>query len=290
MLRNLIYHLKLIKSQILSEPLNKGHKIRLVLDYTKWIILHKHRNKAWIITFENGFRSIVKPYPDHDSGSMNIWTKNVDYNDILFIRSILKLGDTIIDAGCNVGNRTLALADIIGGAILIDANKKAIARTKENLVLNDLPLTNFILIHKALGDKQDVITFSDIGGASTNNRVVTTISENQRSVAVEMTTIDVIVSAYDYKPAFLKIDIEGYDLLALRGALKTLTSGTLKLVKFEILDSHVFSEFNQFFQGIGWTIFALDNGANPTIKENILKSQLNLFASPTALANIYLNR
>jgi FkbM family methyltransferase len=291
MLNNFIYHLRLIKGQIFQEPLNKGHRLKLAMDYSRWILLYKYNQKDWHIRFDNGFRSIVKPFPDHDSGSMNIWTRNVDFYDLEFVRRVLRKGDTIIDAGCNVGNRTWALADIIGGAILIDANQKAIERVRENLVLNRLPEGKYTAIQKALGDKEGIIRFSDRGGARTDNKVLGEDEDTQSEAftTIQMTTIDTIVSTYDYAPAYMKIDVEGYDLLALKGAINTLTSGTVRLVKFELLDIGSLQEFYDFFSAIGWKLFALDENGSPTAKEEYFES-LNLFASPVHYADQYLNR
>jgi len=288
MLKNSIYHLKVIKSQTLSDPVNNGHKLTLAANYINWILFFKHRNKDWIITFDNGFRSIVKPYPDHDSGSMNIWTRNVDYYEIEFIRKMLRKGDLIIDAGCNVGNRTWAMADIIGGAILIDANPKAIARTEENLRLNKLPEDKFIPIQKALGDKQGIIRFSDKGGARTDNRILDEDDMQESYTSIEMTTIDSIVERHKFGPAFIKLDVEGYDLPALKGAIRTLGSGSVRLVKFEILDFGTFPEFKSFFTNINWKIFALSDNGKPITDEECFKTQLNLFASPEHIFAQYL--
>lgn len=288
MLKNSIYHLKVIKSQTLSDPVNKGYKLSLAIDYINWILFFKHRKKDWIIKFDNGFQSIVKPYPDHDSGSMNIWTRNVDYHEIEFIRKMLRKGDLIIDAGCNVGNRTWAMADIIGGAILVDANPKAIARTEENLRLNKLPEDKFRLVQKALGEKPGVIRFSDKGGARTDNRILDEGDVEDSYTSIEMTTIDSIVESHNFQPVFIKLDVEGYDLPALKGAIRTLKSGSVRLVKFEILDFGTFPQFKRLFSEIDWSIFGLTDDGKIIKDETLFKTRLNLFASPNHIFAQYL--
>jgi FkbM family methyltransferase len=287
MLNKVIYHLKVIKSQTIADPVNNGYKMKLASDYIQWLLFYKHKNRDWLIKFDNGYKSTVKPYPDHDSGSMNIWTRNVDYLEIEFIRKQLQKGDWIIDGGCNVGNRTWAMADLLGGAILVDANPKAIARTKENLRLNRLPEDKYILVENALGDKPGVIRFSDRGGARTDNRILPE-GEEEGSVSMEMTTIDLLVSAYKIRPAFIKLDVEGYDYFALKGAEQTLRSGAVKLVKFEILDFSTFGQFKEFFSSIGWRLFALTEKGQPVADEGFFEKQLNLFAAPAAVCAKYL--
>ena len=111
MLNRIKHHLNVIKRDILFEPLNEGQKLKFVLNYFNWNFFYKYKGKQWIIKLENGLKSIVEPFPDHDSGEINIWTRNVDFQDILLVRSVVDKGDYVIDAGCNIGNRTLAIAE-----------------------------------------------------------------------------------------------------------------------------------------------------------------------------------
>src|SRR5690349_17143240 len=118
--------------EILKEPLNAGRKVKFLTNFFQWKFFHKYRGKRWIIELENGLRSYVYPYPDHDAGEVNIWTRNVDFYELQFVRHHLRRGDFVCDVGCNIGNRTLALADLIGGGMLFDAGAKAVERAKEN--------------------------------------------------------------------------------------------------------------------------------------------------------------
>src|SRR5688572_23259124 len=161
-------HTKTIWRDILSDPLNNGRKFRFLFNYFYWQAYAKFRS-TWKIKFENGMTSLVRPVPDNDSGEIGIWTRNVDYYDTWFVRSVLSPGDYAIDAGCNVGNRTIALADLLDGALLIDAGKEAVKRTREHIELNQLSSNDFIVLHKAVGDKPGIVTFTDEGGASTVN-------------------------------------------------------------------------------------------------------------------------
>ena len=270
-------HCYTMRHHIVEEPLNRGQRIRLISNYIRWQALHKYCGRQWIISLENGFRSIVYPYPDHDAGELNIWTRNVDFHDTCFIRSLLQKGDTVVDAGCNVGNRTLALADLLGGALLIDAGKRAVERTEENLRLNGLDLSRFVVLRAAVGERKGVVRFTEVGGASTHNRVVDDAAASA-AVAVPLTTIDEEVERLGIRPAFIKIDVEGHDLMALRGSERTLRSGAVRLVKFEHNQSEPLQPFEAFFGQLGWCIFALDGGGKPTLEPTLIGRNENLFA------------
>lgn len=265
-----------IRKDILSEKLNKGRKIAFLKDYFRWILFYKYSQKKWIIKFENGFSSIVYPYPDHDAGEQNIWTRNVDYYDIEFIRKIIPEGSYIIDAGCNVGNRTLALADKLSGALLIDAGQQAVERTKENLQLNHLPPHQFIVLHKAIGKEKGVVRFSNKGGASTQNKVIEE-GDQEGNISIDMDTLDNIIREWGKQPAFIKLDLEGQDLNALCGCTETLKTPGLKLIKFE-RDKHIpLQSFKNVLSSNGWIVFALNDEGKPTINEKVLETNFNLF-------------
>jgi FkbM family methyltransferase len=274
-------HLVTIYLSILKEPLNKGRRSHYLKDYLLWNLLYKYAGRRWVIYFENGYRSYVYPFPDHDAGELNIRTRNVDYYDIEFIRRHLNQGDFIVDAGCNVGNRTWAIADIIGGALMIDAGEVAIKRTLENLLLNGLPAEKFCLIRKAVGDSEGVVSFLDLGGANTVNRVIgQEVEEGVKTCTVEMTTIDKELSIINRAPTFIKTDLEGHDLLALKGAVNTLKGGTVRLVKFEHNQTEPLDPLLSFFEALDWKVFALDRLGKPTDKPRYISQNMNLFAAP----------
>lgn len=277
-------HLYRIRHHILLDPVNKGRRLRYLWNYLRWQAKGKYGKENWIISFENGLRSYVHPFPDHDAGEMNIWTRNVDFHDTAIVRRILRKGDRIVDAGCNVGNRTWALADMLGGALMIDAGAAAMARVQENRALNGLSPTDFITVHKAVGEQPGVVRFTDEGGAYTRNKVVEAGEEKTavRIVEVEMTTIDAEVERLGWQPTYLKIDVEGQDLPALKGALRTLRSGNVRLVKFEHNATEPLPPLLAFFHELGWKVFTVHKGRVSDAQQH-LEREMNLLASPAEI-------
>ncbi|HPM29493.1 MAG TPA: FkbM family methyltransferase [Chryseolinea sp.] len=264
--------------EILKEPLNAGRRLRFLINFFRWKLLYKYFNRRWTIQLENGFRSFVYPFPDHDAGEVNIWTRNVDFYELQFVRSHLHPGDFVCDVGCNIGNRTLALADMINGGILFDAGSHAIERAKENFAFNNLD-SKFIFIHKAVGANPGTIYFSDLGGASTLNKIVNNVHPGSNRIAVELTTLNEEVRKLSLKPAFIKIDTEGYDLEVLKGATELIEGGYLRLIQFERLQNTTVESFEEFFNSLDWRVFALQEGKPTQNSDDVYKSQ-NLFAAP----------
>jgi FkbM family methyltransferase len=268
---------------ILGDKLNQGNRGRLLFNYFSWYLYHKPRNHTFQISLQNGMKAVV--YPDSDSGVSNIFTKNVDYYEIEFVRNALDKGDFIIDAGCNVGNRTLVLADIIGGALLIDANDKCLDRLIENFKMNQINMKNYHVRAKAVGSEKKQVMFTDMGGTSCLNKIVD--NDDQPDILkryVEMTTIDAEMEHLGNPPcSFIKFDLEGHDLEGLIGAKKTLCDTPMRLVEFERWDTVELRPFQDFFDSLGWEIFVLDAEGRPTFAEEVIASSVNLFARPRHL-------
>ena len=282
-IRDVIYRLRY---RTLKDPINKGHKATLFFSYLKWYLFYKYLGRKYIIYFQNGYKSYVYPYPDHDAGEANIFTRNVDYLDNCFIRKNLYPGDFIVDAGCNVGNRTWVLADIISGALFIDPNPHALNRARENLRLNNLDESNFFFLQKGVADKPGQQQFTDIGGASTQNAIVND-NTTENTITIDITTIDEALRQIDRKPAFIKIDVEGYDFKALQGAEQTLQAGSVRLVKFENNDKQLIDAIAGFFDRLGWRLFALNKEGAPTADKQAINKANNLFAAPATQQLIY---
>lgn len=273
----LIYNKRNLQ-QIFCDSLNEGKRWSFFMNYIKWHLFYKFRNKSWTIYFSNGLKSIVQPYPDHDAGEVNIWTNNVDYYELTFIESLLDGDDVIFDLGCNVGNRTLALAHKLKGAILVDAGLAAYQRTKDHLELNRLDPQRFQAYNIAIGDTNRQVTFTNYGGADTRNQVSDDI-EAENSYSIEMITIDELVQRTEVHPSIIKIDIEGQDIPALYGARKTLTKGNVKLVMFEHVRNEPLQPIVDYFAEIGWKMFAMDKSGK-LIKDVNKQTGFNLFSVP----------
>ena len=276
---SIFLHMHRIFKIILGDPLNKNSKFELLINYLKWYGYQKPMKHVTYVTLQNGMKSIV--HPDSDSGVSNIFTKNVDYFENVFVRRNLEADDFICDAGCNVGNRTLVLADIIGGALLIDANSRCLGRITKNFALNRIPMDNIHIRVNAVGSKKESVFFSDMGGTSCQNRIVTSDVKDKLCRKVEMTTVDDEMAELWNPPcAYIKFDLEGYDLQGLYGARKTLANSAMKFVKFERWPDVDIEPFRVFFDSIGWVIFAIGTDGWPSFDDELINSSNNLFAAP----------
>ncbi len=122
-------------------------------------------------------------------------------------------GDTVIDAGAWIGGHTMAYAEKVGvngKAVAFEPNPYAIAC----LLRNIQQFQNVDSYQTALGDEATVVPLSLKEGWYDSSYV----GQSQRVIDVVMGCLDV----YDLSPNFIKIDVEGCELKALKGAAKTI--------------------------------------------------------------------
>ena len=162
----------------------------------------------------------------------------------------IRKGDTVIDAGANIGIFTVISSFITGDNGLIIAvepdpeNKKIL---EKNISLNQLK--NVIIVDKALYnisnttvDLQSNGTMSHITRESEINSLV-----NFSRYSVKTITFDDLITDLNISPSILKMDIEGAEKFALKGASKTLKK--IKLLEAEIHDMECEQElmkYNEF--------------------------------------------
>src|SRR5262249_21706914 len=143
------------------------------------------------------------------------------------LRALLRPGDTVIDAGANIGMITLLAARCVGptGCVLSfepnpDAFRRLVAAAEENDlsgIVHPFPL--------ALSDTECDAILSVITEHTGMGTLASVPREDQdlvsKSHRVRMVRGDEVLSALK-DPVTIKIDVEGYECHVLRGLARTL--------------------------------------------------------------------
>lgn len=178
-----------------------------------------------LVLRRNGYR--LRFHPSNVSVSM--WMEGLQYSawEEGFIRSLLRPGDTFVDVGANIGNLTIAgkLEIKDGKAVAIEAHPRTYAFLASNIALNGLEVDTR---NVAVGENAGMLTFSDMHADDCNG--VSLVGEG---ISVPVQTLDDALGALG-EIRLLKIDIEGYELMAFRGASDVLRR--TKYVYFELWD------------------------------------------------------
>jgi FkbM family methyltransferase len=165
----------------------------------------------------------------------------------------VKEGDIVIDAGANCGMFTVQLAKIVGNkgrVISIEPEKNNIRLLKKNIELNRLK--NVDVIEKGCYSKNGEMTFyiADLGtgGHSLLEGNV------KRKEIIPVETIDSIIARLKISNVrLIKIDVEGVELEAFKGAVKILKKFHPKII-FEALDERKRKEIGDFLCQYGYKI------------------------------------
>lgn len=136
----------------------------------------------------------------------------------LAIRDHCRPGDVVFDVGCNAGGLALMMSRLVGprGIVLaFEASPRIIDKTHYNLV--QAGCHNVTLFHRAVWHSTGALV-NIAAGSHLNDRIeVATTGMSVRTVA-----LDDLAAAGDFRPSFIKMDIEGAEFDALHGMSRLL--------------------------------------------------------------------
>ena len=163
----------------------------------------------------NGYKLHFAP----SSLSITLFSNPEDRDqDEEFLKRLLREGDVYVDVGANIGTLSFCAAQLVGETgkvIAIEAHPKTFSYLSKNVALN--AFTNISLLNYAVGNKDGMLTFSDIN-SDDQNKVVTGLV---RGIAVPVKKLDVLLQ-HQSNITLLKIDVEGFEKFVVEGASEVL--------------------------------------------------------------------
>lgn len=211
----------------LSQILNKPNLLRLIIGHLLRITgLCKYLKIRY-----NGFLIRFNP----TAYSLNLWVYGeANREDIDFIESYLRPGDTFLDIGSNIGILTLTASPIVGnkGQIhAVEAHPTTYQYLMDNLSLNGC--NNVTAYHSALGKENGYLSFTSNARLDDQNRAST--QQQSGDIQVPLKKIDDLIQPTTIH--LLKIDVEGFEPEVFAGALTTLKQ--TDCVYFECWEKHL---------------------------------------------------
>jgi len=208
-------------------------------------------------------RLIMRCYPDSPSASAVLYCNGwPDFHEMRFLEHYLKKGDYFVDIGSNVGVYTLLGSVLVGNAGHVDAfepSQDIVKRVYENVILNNLQ--NVLIHQKAISDTSGSVQFSI--GKDTMNSIVVESTGTAADTAVQCTSLDDLYGS-DNNIALIKMDIEGAEPIAFRGAGKLIERDNPPVWLIEInglLHRYGFSEeeFSTWLSDRGYDLCTYDS-------------------------------
>lgn len=157
---------------------------------------------------------------------------------LLLSRELIRAGDTVFDVGAHVGLWVLGAARRAGASGRVHAFEPVGAsreRLLDNLALNDL--RGVVVQPFALGDRAGRVTAY---AASHGNSAAAALVRREgvdRPFETTLVTLDDYCAEQGIdRVDFLKVDVEGAELLVFRGGARVLASADAPVVMFEVDD------------------------------------------------------
>ncbi len=205
------------------------------------------------------------------------WLGCYEYEKQRLLTSEVRPGDTVFDIGAHRGFFTLVASVLTGprGRVIafepLPLNQSYLY---EHLRVNRT--NNVTVIEAAVADFSGTARFSD--GSDYNPKCISAHLSNEGEIEVRTLTLDEVVESGEApSPRLMKIDVEGAEVMVLRGAHRLLerTGPTL------VIDTHgraTHEKCCDFLRGLGYglvtfgeEIFVLDNGTERYFGEVLAK-------------------
>ena len=210
---------------IWNHPSNRGARVRALTKAFAWQIYKRTTGRPWDLNVRGTHR--LRCYPDSTSASLMLYCNDrPDYDEMSFMEHYLRPGDRFLDVGANIGAYTIFAASLVGPTGGVDAFEPgghALARLRENVALNHLP--NVVVHALAVSDAPGRVQFlSELDSA---NRIQTESDVSETASAAASIRLDEYLAPGVDAPRFAlgKMDIEGAEPLAFRGAERMLGAG-----------------------------------------------------------------
>lgn len=220
-------HLIRTMKAIMNSPLNRDRKARSLVGYLKWQIGSRLIPGSVLFNWVNGARLVVAAGERGLTG--NVCAGLHEFYDMSFVLHFLNGSDLFVDVGANAGSYTvLACAAAGARGVCFEPVPETYQRLKVNLAVNELQ-DRVRALNQGVGDTEGELRFST--DESCMNHVLAEGEFVTNSVAVPVLPLDV---ALPEPPALIKIDVEGFETMVLKGAQKTLASPQLIALLIEL--------------------------------------------------------
>jgi FkbM family methyltransferase len=202
------------------------------------IMQGKLRGKKWIV----------------GSGQHGSWLGSYEYEKQLLFQQIVTEGSVVYDIGSHSGFYTLLASVLVGRSgkvVAFEPNPNNLYYLKEHLQLNHIE--NVIVIEAAVSDSRGEVSF--VGSGFTGH------ISSQGEFSVKTVALDELINLGEIPiPNFLKIDIEGAEILALSGA-KSLLRKFRPTILLATHGSEVHQESCDFLESLGYQLEAVYGGS-----------------------------
>ena len=219
---------------------------------------HLARHRTTWVNLNNGIRWKLDMMD-----SCHRWIVYGDYESVFFHRWLkehIPKNGVIIDSGANIGQFVIFFAPLVpnGMVVAVEPVDFALEWLRECLKANSF--LNVDVVQGALGEKKEMAGIEIIGCTAGNSRIKT--GDSTQSVVV----YPLVELCHDKKIRYIdlwKLDVEGYELQALKGAEPLLRSQSVGALWMEMHNGHGESRaLCRHLQELGYRCYLFDSYGN----------------------------
>lgn len=232
--------LKLALLYVVKQPGARHAPHRTILRTIHWV-LHCMAGRAATIDIGGGGGRLRLPAEFGGHGMSGVFVLRDMYEpELQYFEKTLTEGNVVVDGGANIGIYTVVGSKRVGESGLVisfEPGRLSFCRLQNNVALNSA--TNVHLIRAALSDRSGYASLSHGSAGPVTYALRPTGIMSGGSESVPTTTLDAALAARQVKQIdILKLDIEGAEELALRGAAGVFTEPrAMPVIIFEMRPS-----------------------------------------------------
>jgi FkbM family methyltransferase len=205
-------------------PANRGQRLISTLKAIRFQSMGRLFGRPALASV--GERSTIRADADVYHSARALYANPVDWNEMLAWRHALSPGDLFVDVGANVGVYTIWAIEAGADVIAMEPSRAARQRLLANLELNGY---NADVRAAAAGEETGTLPLTT--ALDNENHVVLGDEDAAETEEVPVITLDELVG--DREVAGLKVDVEGAEMLVLRGARRLLAERRIGLIQVE---------------------------------------------------------
>lgn len=210
-----------------NHPLNKGNRLAALQRVVRWQIAARLVDGPIALPFVEGTMLLATRGATGVTGNWYCGLHEV--TEMGFVLHVLRPQDHFLDVGANVGSYTVLAAGAAGAHVSsIEPVPSTFSKLERNIVTNRLS-DRVVALQCGISDQTGSLRFT--ANLDTMNRITTDAADSD-CVQVAVRTIDDVVNGN--APTVIKIDVEGHEAAALRGARRTLADPRLFALIVEI--------------------------------------------------------
>jgi FkbM family methyltransferase len=133
------------------------------------------------------------------------------------VKKIIKKGDVVLDIGANIGYYTLIFAKLVGNSgkvFAFEPEPKNFALLVKNIEINGYK--NIICVKKAVSDENGTIKLY-LSESNMGDHRIYNSHDSRKAVKIETVRLDDYFKDYKGRIDFIKMDIQGGELKAIKG-------------------------------------------------------------------------